>query len=392
MAQITLSNIQKSYGQTQVLKGVDLDIENGEFIALVGASGCGKSTLLRIIAGLEQQSSGKVTINDTDVSSLKPRNRDLAMVFQSYALYPHLTVRQNMLVPLRMAKPFWYRLPLLSNFSKPVEEWSLEINERVEAVAEQLQITALLDRKPAQLSGGQRQRVALGRAMVRQPKAFLMDEPLSNLDAKLRVHMRAELSQLHRKLKSTFIYVTHDQVEAMTMADRIALVVEGQLLQVASPDEMYRNPCHIKVAEFIGSPKINIIKANAFDGKLYVGGQEIDFNLTDDSTSELTEVNVGIRSEHIELVSNPKNYALGVQVTHIENTGSESFVHLKADWTPNQIIVKCSPGKARTLQLGSFMGIQFSTEHLLAFAPGGERINHQSEHVVIGLKREVNYG
>ncbi|MGF1680065.1 ABC transporter ATP-binding protein [Photobacterium minamisatsumaniensis] len=398
MADIQLHNITKSYDKTPILKGVDLTIREGEFIALVGASGCGKSTLLRIIAGLEQQTTGQVTIANDDISELKPRQRDLAMVFQSYALYPHLTVQENMLVPLKMAKPFYYRLPGAAKASATVKEWLAEINTRVEHVAEQLQITALLDRKPAQLSGGQRQRVALGRAMVRKPKAFLMDEPLSNLDAKLRVHMRTELSQLHRQLGSTFIYVTHDQIEAMTMADRIALVVEGQLLQVASPDEMYNNPCHLKVAEFIGSPKINILPATLTQQGVTIGQHTLAFTLGDAwQDINNTAISLGIRPEHLILSDIESNHSLPVTITHTENTGCEGYVYLTADWLTQasrqntQIVVKCCPERTRQLSIGQNLHVQIAQEKVLAFSESGERISPFCSNVFT-MNTGVNYG
>ena len=232
MASVTIRDIEKSFGSVNVLNGVSIDIEDGEFIVLVGPSGCGKSTLLRIIAGLEQQNAGNISIADELVDNLHASHRDIAMVFQSYALYPHLTVANNISVPLHMRRlSFLQRLPLLGRFMPGHKEIMDGIKRDVDEVTETLGIGALMDRKPGQLSGGQRQRVAVGRAMVRHPRAFLMDEPLSNLDAELRVHMRAEIAELHRRLATTFIYVTHDQAEAMTMADRVAVMMDGDLLQ-----------------------------------------------------------------------------------------------------------------------------------------------------------------
>ena len=230
MAGVTIQAIDKSYGALAVLNGVDLEIADGEFVVLVGPSGCGKSTLLRIIAGLEQQSGGSILIDGKAVDKLHPSHRDIAMVFQSYALYPHLTVAENITVPLRMRRlSFAQRLPLLGRWIPGASEINAGISRDVNEAMETLAIAHLADRKPGQLSGGQRQRVAVGRAMVRQPQAFLMDEPLSNLDAELRVHMRAEITELHSRLATTFIYVTHDQAEAMTMADRIAVMICGRL-------------------------------------------------------------------------------------------------------------------------------------------------------------------
>jgi multiple sugar transport system ATP-binding protein len=277
MASVTIREIDKSFGATEVLKSVSLDIEDGEFIVLVGPSGCGKSTLLRIIAGLEKQSGGNIVIGDRVVDDLHASRRDTAMVFQSYALYPHLSVADNISVPLRMRQlSFLQRFPLINHIIPGTKEAKANIDKEVHNVTETLGISELLQRKPGQLSGGQRQRVAVGRAMVRHPQAFLMDEPLSNLDAERRVQMRAEIAELHRRLESTFIYVTHDQSEAMTMADRVAVMMDGELLQVASPKEVYENPSDIRVAEFIGSPKINILPAKVDKtGKISIGGMTL---------------------------------------------------------------------------------------------------------------------
>ncbi|MEI4485929.1 ABC transporter ATP-binding protein [Frigidibacter sp. MR17.14] len=260
---LDLSGIRKGFGQADILKSVDLSVQPGEFLSLVGMSGCGKSTLLRIIAGLEAPDAGRVTIGGRDVTGIDPSDRNLAMVFQSYALYPHMSVRENIATPLRMRSlSLMQRLPLIGRLATPRDRQAA-IGTAVAEAAELLQIGHLLDRKPAQLSGGQRQRVALARALVRQPAAFLMDEPLSNLDAKLRAHMRDELAALHRRLGATFIYVTHDQVEAMTMSDRIALMVEGRIEQLGTPDELYRAPASLTVARFIGTPTINLLPVEA---------------------------------------------------------------------------------------------------------------------------------
>ncbi|SVC87565.1 uncharacterized protein METZ01_LOCUS340419, partial [marine metagenome] len=242
VAEIQLKGISKSFDDNKVIKSLDLSIANGEFITVLGPSGCGKSTLLRIIAGLESQSSGDVIIDGREVNKVRASERDLAMVFQSYALYPHLSVQQNLMVPLKLRRlSRLERFPLLNWFLPKRSSKMIDLNEKVLQAAETLQITHLMERKPGQLSGGQQQRVAVGRAMVREPVAFLMDEPLSNLDAALRVHMRAEISELHRKLKTTFIYVTHDQAEALTMSDRMAVMMDGEILQHDTPSEIYNN-------------------------------------------------------------------------------------------------------------------------------------------------------
>jgi len=277
MANVTIDSVEKSFGTTAVLHGVSIDIRDGEFVSLVGPSGCGKSTLLRIIAGLEHQDGGHISIGDESVDGIRASDRNLSMVFQSYALYPHLTVAENIAVPLRMrALSCWQRLPIIGAFVPGTGAAMAQIKQDVIDAAAMLDISHLLARKPGQLSGGQRQRVAVGRALVREPQAFLLDEPLSNLDAKLRVHMRTEIAELHRRLGATFIYVTHDQAEAMTMSDRIAIMMDGELLQCATPDEVYNDPSDIRVAEFIGSPKINIIPASTDDhGTVALLGQPI---------------------------------------------------------------------------------------------------------------------
>jgi multiple sugar transport system ATP-binding protein len=281
MGTITLNNVRKAFGDSVVIPGADLEIKNGEFIVFVGPSGCGKSTLLRLIAGLEDTTSGHISIDGRDVTEVAPAGRELAMVFQSYALYPHMSVRNNIAFPLKMAK-----MP------------EGDIATRVAKAATTLNLTEYLDRKPGQLSGGQRQRVAIGRAIVREPKAFLFDEPLSNLDAALRVNMRVFIMELHKTLKTTMIYVTHDQVEAMTMANRIVVLNKGVIEQVGTPLDLYNKPNSLFVAGFIGSPKMNFVEGNT----------------------------IGVRPEHI-LVSDKKGEWPGT-VKLTEHLGSDTFLHV----------------------------------------------------------------
>jgi multiple sugar transport system ATP-binding protein len=286
MGQITLSTVRKTFGAVDVIPSLDLEIGNGEFVVFVGPSGCGKSTLLRLIAGLEDTTSGHIAIDGQDATHLPPAKRGLAMVFQSYALYPHMSVRKNILFPLKMA-------------SMPVAE----AEARMQHAAKILNLTDYLDRRPAQLSGGQRQRVAIGRAIVRQPAAFLFDEPLSNLDAALRVNMRQEISELHQSLKTTMIYVTHDQVEAMTMADKIVVLNAGRIEQVGSPLQLYNAPANTFVAGFIGSPKMNLITGAA--------------------AAAAGAATIGIRPEHLQIDSaGPWQGVVGLA----EHLGSDTFL------------------------------------------------------------------
>ncbi|MEN0002447.1 MAG: ABC transporter ATP-binding protein [Pseudomonadota bacterium] len=310
MGRIVLENVTKSFGDTQVIPPINLNIEDGEFAVFVGPSGCGKSTLLRLIAGLEETSSGRVMIDVKDVTEVSPSKRGLAMVFQTYALYPHMTVRKNIAFPMRMAG---------------VDE--AEQNKRIDAAAKALNLTDYLDRKPGQLSGGQRQRVAIGRAIVRDPTAFLFDEPLSNLDAALRVGMRLEISEMHNRLGTTMIYVTHDQVEAMTMADKIVVLQAGVIEQVGSPLELYRNPRNKFVAGFIGSPKMNFIE-----------GEE---------AGRLGGASIGVRPEHISVSKKATKGAWEGKVGVAEHLGSDTFIHVHG-------IQGCDP---LTVRAGGEMGV-----------------------------------
>lgn len=291
MGNLTLSNITKNFGTVEVIKGVNLTVEDGEFCVFVGPSGCGKSTLLRIIAGLEDASGGEIKIDGVPVNNTPPSKREIAMVFQSYALYPHLTVRDNMGLGLKQAGSS-----------------AAQVAESVSRASGMLSLDALLDRRPAELSGGQRQRVAIGRAIVRTPKLFLFDEPLSNLDAALRVNTRIEIARLHRELKATMVYVTHDQVEAMTLADKIVVLNAGRVEQVGRPMDLYNDPDNSFVAGFIGSPKMNFLKARAMD--------------------EQGET-VGVRPEHLA-ISRDAGVIAG-RISHVEKLGSETLIYVRAE-------------------------------------------------------------
>ncbi len=321
MSGLGLVGIEKRFGDAQILKGVTVEAAPGEFIALVGPSGCGKSTLLRIAAGLEAPDAGRVLIDGRDVTARRPADRDVAMVFQSYALYPHLTAFQNLAVPLTMRRlTAWQRLPLVGGLVPGSRAARAGIAETVRQAARTLKIEALLDRKPAQMSGGQRQRVALGRALVRQPRAFLMDEPLSNLDAGLRVHTRGEIVELHRQVGVATLYVTHDQSEALGMADRVAVMIGGRLLQLAPPDVIYRDPDHVEVAAFLGSPRINLMPG-AVDaaGRVLVAGVALATG-----HEPAAAVTVGLRPEHAAL----GQAGLPARVLRVEFQGAERIAHL----------------------------------------------------------------
>ena len=316
MASLVLKNIRKTFNSLAVIPDLSLEIESGEFVALVGPSGCGKSTLLRSIAGLEEIDSGEIWIDGRQIDDLGPKDRNIAMVFQSYALYPHMTVRDNMGFNLRLAK----RSPA-------------EIEQRVAEAARMLDLEALLDRKPAQLSGGQRQRVAMGRAIVRRPKVFLFDEPLSNLDAKLRVAMRAEIKLLHQNVKTTSVYVTHDQIEAMTLADRLVVLNKGVIEQQGTPLELYSNPCNMFVAGFIGSPAMNFLPGQIVqDGEKIVarlaGGTSLPLDLSRDTLPQ--SVTLGLRPEHLTMQNNG---ALSGTITMTEPTGAQTLIYFDVDGT-----------------------------------------------------------
>jgi len=335
MASVTYKHVWKRYGDVEVLKDIQLEINDKEFLVLVGPSGCGKSTALRCLAGLEEVTQGEILIGDRVVNDVSPKDRDIAMVFQSYALYPHMTVFDNMAFGLKLRKT-------------PKEE----ITRRVNAAAATLGLERLLQRKPRELSGGQRQRVALGRAIVRNPQVFLLDEPLSNLDAKLRVQTRSEISKLHKRLQTTFIYVTHDQVEAMTMADRIAVMHKGIIQQLDTPQTLYNMPANLFVAGFIGSPSMNFFNAKikVNDGNVYIVNDSFTLHVPDDKKAPYLELNdhdiiFGIRPENIH---NPEYCPPGIESAEVEATidvtemmGNEIFVYCVAGST--QFVARVDP-------------------------------------------------
>ena len=331
MGSLSLRNIHKSFGSVEVLTDINLEVEEGEFVIFVGPSGCGKSTLLRIIAGLEDATSGDVLIGDERVNTLPPSDRGIAMVFQTYALYPHLSVRKNMSLGLKQAK-------------KSAEY----IEERVGIAAELLELSPYLDRRPAELSGGQRQRVAIGRAIVRNPKLFLFDEPLSNLDAALRVNTRLEIANLHRELQSTIVYVTHDQVEAMTLADKIVVLRDGRVEQVGSPMDLYNDPDNLFVAGFIGSPAMNFLDATLFD-------------LPDEAKT------VGLRPEAISLTETGK---ISGEISHLEHLGADTNVYVKVGAS----LVTVRVFGQQDYEVGSIAHLGFTADDMFLFDDNEIRI------------------
>ena len=349
MSYIKFSNVHKSFGQNKIINNFNLEGKEDEFLVLVGPSGCGKSTLLRMIAGLEKVDEGKIQINDKIINELHPSKRETAMVFQSYALYPHMNVYENMSFGLKIEKQ-----------SKE------EIQTKVLRAAKILKIEELLERRPKQLSGGQRQRVAIGRAITRNPKIFLFDEPLSNLDAALRAEMRVEISKLHQQIKTNMIYVTHDQVEAMTLADRIVILNEGNIEQVGTPEEIYSDPANIFVAQFIGTPKMNILEIDEKDIKsekiIKVLGNELTIK---NVKLEKRKHFIGIRPEHLK-ISNETKFKFSPEIDIIENLGNEKIVYMKKD--NHQLSAKISSGT----EIGNSFG--FDLQNIFIFNENGKRI------------------
>ena len=349
MSNIKFNNVNKSFGSNKIIKNFNFEGKDDEFLVLVGPSGCGKSTLLRMIAGLEKIDEGEIKINENLINNLHPSKRQTAMVFQSYALYPHMNVYENMSFGLQIEKK-----------SKD------EIKSKVSNAAKILKIEDLLNRKPKELSGGQRQRVAIGRAITRNPKIFLFDEPLSNLDAALRAEMRVEISKLHQKIKTNMIYVTHDQVEAMTLADRIVILNEGKIEQVGTPEEIYNNPDNIFVAQFIGTPKMNIFEIKPEDvvsNKIIkILGNEIQFNKYN---IEKKKYYIGIRPEHFD-IDDHSEYEFSPKIDLVENLGNEKIVYMTKD--KHQLSAKIS---SKSEIKNSF---KFSFKNIFIFNENGERL------------------
>ena len=366
MASVELSSIRKSFGTTDVLKGVSLAIAPGEFLSLVGPSGCGKTTLMRITAGLETVSAGTVSIHGRDVTTIRAADRDVAMVFQNYALYPHLTVAQNLAVPLAMRRlSAAQRLPIVGRFVGDSAAIGAQIAADARATADMLGIGALLGRKPAQLSGGQRQRVALGRAIVRRPKLFLMDEPLSNLDASLRVQTRTEIVSLHRRVGASTIYVTHDQSEAMSMSDRVAVMMAGEIVQVGTPEQIYNDPQDIRVAGFIGSPRINTLAAEVGDdGEVRVGATPMGV-----FAARRGPVTFAIRPEDMVIASE----GLSAIVEQVEFLGDSILLHARSVTGQEMLIVRLAPNVAVRPLRGEQVALAAAPAAAMLFDADGKR-------------------
>tara|TARA_E500000318_G_scaffold67467_1_gene62307 strand:- start:390 stop:1484 length:1095 start_codon:yes stop_codon:yes gene_type:complete len=361
MSSVSLFNVTKAFGEANIIKGVDLKVEDGELVVFVGPSGCGKSTLLRMISGLEEITAGEIHIGDKRVDPLPASDRDIAMVFQSYALYPHMTVGENIGFPLKMAG------------------WSkADIATKTREIGDVLQLLPLFDRTPKQLSGGQRQRVAIGRALARDPKIILLDEPLSNLDAALRVDMRMELARLHRELSATMIYVTHDQVEAMTMADRIVVLRDGIVEQVGSPLDLYLSPVNQFVAGFIGSPKMNFWSAHSDEAGCIVmpTGQAV---LMGGGVAPNQPVTVGARPEHLILCADDDQAALKGKVLSVEHLGSDTFVQLHCGiGDPNQIDINVRLAGIVRVSIGDALSLTIADADMWhVFDPQGHRIDYE---------------
>jgi multiple sugar transport system ATP-binding protein len=370
MAGVTLTSVAKSFGQTSVLRDISLDVADGEFVALLGPSGCGKSTLLKLIAGLEMQDSGEVRIGDRALRAERPAERNIAMVFQSFALYPHMTVAQNLALPLtmRLLSP-WERLPLVGALAGRVRAVRAEIAERVARTAKLLELEPLLARKPAQLSGGQKQRVAVGRALVRDPTVFLMDEPLSNLDAQLRTQLRAEIVALQRRIGITTIYVTHDQVEAMTMADRVALMLDGRLEQVAPPRAIYEDPASVRVATFLGSPPASLL-----DGRILPGGVVEAGGARLGPIAEGLPpgpVTLGLRAEAVT-VRAPRGEGLSGRLTRIEFHGGEIVLGVALEG--GQLTLKAPADADLPTEPGAALDLVPDPRRILLFGADGQRL------------------
>jgi multiple sugar transport system ATP-binding protein len=387
MANLKLREISKSFASTPILREVSLDVRDGEFLTLLGPSGCGKSTLLRIIAGLEQPCTGSISIGDRVVDRWRAKDRDIAMVFQSYALYPHMTVAANLALPLLMRRLTpWQRLPLIGSLLPRTRAVRAAIAQEIGELATSLDLGHLLDRKPAQLSGGQRQRVALARAMVRRPAVFLMDEPLSNLDSTLRTQLRAEIAALRRKLSAAFIYVTHDQTEAMTLSDRVAVMFGGRIVQIGSPQSLYTQPATRQVAEFIGTPRINMLE----------GAVRPDLDIDVSDTHVVAEhdlapgsrVFLGIRPEHLRLTERMGPATFTARIQRLEYMGNDILLYAIVLGQREPLVMRLSPQESTGLKADVTVHITAARAPVLLFDDEGRAVSSRSGVVrLVGQRR-----
>lgn len=378
-AKLELIGIEKTFGENLVIQGVDLSVADGEFLTLLGPSGCGKSTLLRLIAGLTSAEKGTIWIDGKPVDQLPPRSRGVAMVFQNYALYPHLTAHGNLAAPLELQRlSFSQRLPLIGRFLPGQRGIRAEIEKDIRATAATLEIEPLLDRKPDELSGGQRQRVALGRAMVRHPKIFLMDEPLANLDANLRAHMRTELTALHRRLGVAFIFVTHDQTEAMTMSDRIAVIFEGRIWQIGTPADVFRQPNHIDVAAFLTHPRLNRWRISpTAAGEASFNGQPIRIPICGPGSTTLA-----FRPEDTLVEAQETAKHVRGEVVHVELLGSDGLMHVQVQDGERPVVVRTAATRLDECRPGGHIWLAPNIDHAWCFDDDGERVKGAVETVV----------
>lgn len=385
MASIAIQKVKRSYGSTPVLKEVNLNVADGEFISLLGPSGCGKSTLLRLIAGLDFPDNGKILVDGKDITGLAARARDIAMVFQNYALYPHMTTEQNIAVPLEQRQlSSVQRLPVIGPLLPEARRIKRDIAESVKRAAAATSIEHLLDRRPSQLSGGQRQRVALARAIVRNPKAFLFDEPLSNLDAHLRVQVRDEIAALHKKLGTTFIYVTHDQEEAMALSDRIALMKDGAILQIATPEELYSRPASIDVAMFIGQPQMNLLSGRIDgDGQLTVEGVPQSMWISGRRNEDCL---IGVRPAEITVTATSRASSIRAVMQQRQYIGGAELWNLT---TPYGALVKALVPDRIAKEVSKEIFLNVGPQDIHVFAKDGRRVlsalataNEQPQRVV----------
>jgi multiple sugar transport system ATP-binding protein len=388
MSALSLRGITKAFAGNQILDGVSLDIAAGEFIALVGPSGCGKSTLLRVLAGLDHADRGEILIGGRDMSGVAAADRNIAMVFQSYALYPHLTASENIAVPLAMRRlSRMQRLPFIGSLMPGQRATRVKIARDVREMATSLKIDHLLDRKPGQMSGGQRQRVALARAMVRRPAVFLMDEPLSNLDANLRVHARGEIVDLHRRAGVPTLYVTHDQSEALSMADRVAVMIGGNLLQLANPKEIYDNPSHVEVARFLGQPKITVVETRTDAAGIVRFGDLV--LMANRGQAPDAPVKLAVRPEFVRF--SPQGAGrLSARVERMEFLGSEVIVHARLDAIGEVMTSKSAPAEAASLAIGQPVDVEIMPERAMLFDHEGARL--PAEPLAVAATREKIHG